>query len=285
VQLIDLVTNLAAQASASSPVRIISPYITLRALKTVCMSLPPGAGLEVVTTFDYDLFATGSSSLNALNFLAKQTNARSYSVDSLHAKAYICGTRALIGSANLTDRGLGLVHKSNIEILVPYESSNITISRLLESIDLLKKPVSSEDISLMRFRLAAERSRDKEILTRRMDLALSKDGWLPACSLKYLMQYLRDGSLYRVPSISRASILDDARHLGVVSGLRLEAVSTSQLIARIAEIPIIQLSIESRLRSDSRLPRLLKSRGCGSDQIDALDNWSEFCIMNVFGYT
>jgi phosphatidylserine/phosphatidylglycerophosphate/cardiolipin synthase-like enzyme len=59
----------------------------------------------------------GASSLGAFVFLANRPYTRIYTVDRLHAKAYICGDKALVGSANFTDRGLGLSQKANVEIL------------------------------------------------------------------------------------------------------------------------------------------------------------------------
>ena len=45
-------------------------------------------------------------------------------VPELHAKAYINNDRALVGSANLTNKGLGLHSKPNLEFLLEVDLSN-----------------------------------------------------------------------------------------------------------------------------------------------------------------
>ncbi len=82
---------------------IISPYLTSRTAEMVIGGADPATCL-VLTTFDAETFATGSSSLRTLRKLI-QNGFTIRAVDNLHAKVLISGNDVFIGSQNLTARG------------------------------------------------------------------------------------------------------------------------------------------------------------------------------------
>lgn len=282
---IDLVLDLVSSANDHDPVQIISPYITAKPIRSIQRAIGNDTHLEVTAVFSYELFTNGSSSLGAFSILSKRANTVIYAVDNLHAKVYISGKSALIGSANCTDRGLGLSSQSNIELLSMVDSGDRSIVNLIGQINAARAIISHKDITEMQAMISSHRCQTKAIIKRRMERALAFDSWMPSCSLKYLLQYLKDGSFFRVPQISRDSITCDAQHLSIAFGDLLDSGEAYKLMANIAEIPIIQLSIECNLKKDHFLGKCLKASGVDNHQIEALENWSNFCINNMLGDT
>jgi hypothetical protein len=273
-QVIDLLSS----GKASKQLSIISPYITIRPVKAVAKVIDVHTQIDIVTDFSYDNFMNGASSLGAFVFLANRPNTRIYTVDRLHAKAYIWGDQALVGSANFTDRGLGFSQHANVEILTRVGLDDESIKDLMQQIDDRKRSVTQPEIQEMIAQLSCQRARHRAVIRQRVQSILSRTNWLPSCSLRYLIQYLTDGSLYRVPLISRANINDDAHFLESKLDIVLISHDTESLIGKILEIPIVQLAVECRLRGDMYLAKCLKANGTSPSQIDALENWSDYCI-------
>lgn len=275
------IVNLVSENPIAERLIIISPYITIRPVKAIVRILSDRTKIDVITDFSYDNFLNGSSTLGAFMFLSKRAGVRISTVDNLHAKAYIWGDKALIGSANFTDRGLGFSLQPNLEILSLVRCTDKSLVELLMKIDEKKRHIETGEIVAMLTRLSNEKTGHRVIIKKRLDSILLHDNWLPSCSLRYLLQYLRDGSLYKVPLISRNKISDDAYYLESKSKISLDALNPKAFLEKILEIPIIQLAVECRLRGDNYLVKCLRARHIGLNQIDALDNWSEFCIMNT----
>ena len=275
------VINLLSETEHSMHLSIISPYITVRPVKAIAKIVPIHTEIDIITDFNHDSFMKGSSSLGAFAFLASRARTRIFTVDRLHAKAYLWGSKALIGSANFTDRGLGFSHHANIEILTQVSRDDESIKRLLNQIEDSKKPVTQNEIQKMIFRLSSEKTRQRTIIRQRVRSVLSRVNWVPSCSLRYLIQYLSDGSLYKVPLISRSKINDDARFLENHYEIKLADQNIGKIVGRIMEIPIVQLAVECRLRGDTYLSKCLKAMDVSMNQIDALENWCDFCISHI----
>jgi hypothetical protein len=273
-QVIDLLSS----GKGSKHLSIISPYITVRPVKAVAKVIDVHTEIDIVTDFSYDSFMHGASSLGAFVFLSNRPNTKIFTVDRLHAKAYIWGDQALVGSANFTDRGLGFSQHANVEILTRVGLDDESVKDLMQQIEDRKRSVTQPEIQGMIAQLSCQRARHRAVIRQRVHSILSRTNWLPSCSLRYLIQYLTDGSLYRVPLVSRANINDDAHFLESKLDIVLISHDTESLIGKILEIPIVQLAVECRLRGDMYLAKCLKATGTSPNQIDALENWSDYCI-------
>ena len=105
---------------ANSEILIISPYLTLDTLSDVLSGAPEGIDVTVICSWrDRDLLF-GSSHLETYHLC--RDNGWALRVDhdrmprTIHLKAYVVdGEHAMIGSANMTGRGMG----DNIESLLP----------------------------------------------------------------------------------------------------------------------------------------------------------------------
>ncbi|APT92652.1 hypothetical protein CPHO_06815 [Corynebacterium phocae] len=96
---------------------LTSPYLTYRICNEIAASvegLP--FNVVVVTALNAAAVANGYQSVVGLEKLLKLENVTVKHVSHLHAKCFIVGTQAMLGSANLTDAGLGNATRSNHEL-------------------------------------------------------------------------------------------------------------------------------------------------------------------------
>ena len=104
-------------------VLLTSPYLTTRVCRQIADSLAKSRFHGVViTTLDPSAVAGGYLMIQGLRGLLK-AGIEVRDVDRLHAKCFIVGSQAMLGSANLTGPGLGLAAKSNRELGVTLDAS------------------------------------------------------------------------------------------------------------------------------------------------------------------
>lgn len=96
-----------------------------------------------------EVFLGGSSELSAVSW-SLENGFQVYHVDNLHAKAYIFGDCSVVGSANCTNRGLGLNNdsKNSLEYLVCIDKA--LTDPLLEEIEQRCSQVEMSDVQEMR---------------------------------------------------------------------------------------------------------------------------------------
>jgi hypothetical protein len=118
----------------ASLITLVSPYLSLRPCKTFFSNQQPRL---VITTFDLDLFLSNSSDLNAILWLLAQGIEVRY-CNRLHAKLIVGESSSLIGSANFTNRGIGMPGcQCNLEAVFTVDNLD-----MCEQLKELKKPSS-----------------------------------------------------------------------------------------------------------------------------------------------
>jgi len=210
----NLLRSLVGEAKHINPLRqIISPYLTRFAVQ----SLKPyfSDDISLVTLFDRDVFACFSSDISALRY-AFDVGIKLYSVDNLHAKAYVFRDFCYVGSANCTNRGLGLgsCGHANIEILAAV--SHADISTQLQQIKHMSKPVYENDLALMERQL---------LLTGTSRCASANRAEIASCLDQAVFPARQPFSLYfdaisfesntSLPASSRLSIREELSEFGV----------------------------------------------------------------------
>lgn len=95
---------------------IAAPYVKENSLRRLLEQLPHLANLTCVTRWQVGDIAAGVSD-TTVRALVKSFGGVFRLHPSLHAKYYRFDDEVLIGSANLTDAGLGIGHATNLEIL------------------------------------------------------------------------------------------------------------------------------------------------------------------------
>ena len=104
--------------SASGGIVIVAPYIKSYTLRSLLAVIPPDADdLTCITRWLPEDIASGVCDTEILEDISSR-NGRLLVHPHLHAKYYRAGNRCLVGSANLTGRGLGWKTPANLELLV-----------------------------------------------------------------------------------------------------------------------------------------------------------------------
>ena len=113
---------------AQNDVIIVAPYIKTYTLRRLISDLSHElTSLTCVTRWLPEDIAAGVSDLDIFSIINTKQGGRLLVHPHLHAKYYRGDERCLLGSANLTSRGLGWTTPANVELLVelPWESQGL----------------------------------------------------------------------------------------------------------------------------------------------------------------
>lgn len=105
-----------ALVEADGPALLTSPYLSFSTCDAIAVAARDQTHPWIlVTALDPRSVAGGSLSVNGLRVLL-EAGVEIRHVDRLHSKCFIIGSRAMLGSANLTAAGLGRTRKPNREL-------------------------------------------------------------------------------------------------------------------------------------------------------------------------
>jgi len=105
--------------SATDSLVVAAPYIKARTLERILGEIASAVtSLICVTRWLPEDIAAGVCDLEILEIVNRRPGGRLVVHPHLHAKYYRADNRCLVGSANLTGRGLGWVTPANVELLV-----------------------------------------------------------------------------------------------------------------------------------------------------------------------
>lgn len=104
--------------NAAESVLFVAPYIKSNAMNQFLSTIPEGVGsIKCITRWLPEDIASGVCDLDIWEKITNR-GGELFVHPHLHAKYYRADDRCLVGSANLTKRGLGWASPSNIELLV-----------------------------------------------------------------------------------------------------------------------------------------------------------------------
>lgn len=113
----DMVLN--AICTASRDLLLVAPYIKSSSLERAIDSIPSGSiSLTCITRWLPKDIAAGVCDLDIFDRILGYPDGKLLIHPHLHAKYYRIDHRCLIGSANLTNRGMGWATPANVELLV-----------------------------------------------------------------------------------------------------------------------------------------------------------------------
>lgn len=104
---------------------LTAPFIKTDALNEILDSLLSAVKVTVITRWVPEEIASGVSDLGIWNLICERPSTELRLYPSLHAKYYRFDAAALVGSANLTRRGLGWTKNANLELLVEIASTDL----------------------------------------------------------------------------------------------------------------------------------------------------------------
>ena len=129
---IDRVQQLFSQAK--NRIVIVSAFIGTQALSSLLSVVPASVSKNIYVRWRLqDIYSRATDP--EIFEIAKQHSAILMYHNDLHAKAYIADDKAFIGSANATRLGLGMLPRSNLELLALYDASSPEVEELLSALE------------------------------------------------------------------------------------------------------------------------------------------------------
>jgi len=178
-ELLDLIHN------ATSRIFIVAPYMKLAVVRRLLSSFPETVSdFTCITRWLPEDIASGVCDLEILSYIEEFQGGKLLVHPKLHVKYYTNGVKTLVGSANLTARGLGWNMSPNLELLVslPYEFPGLKSweARLIDSsiraTEQLKEQINEQAEELKKSQSIQEHSEVKE------DICNESEGfWVPRC--------------------------------------------------------------------------------------------------------
>lgn len=133
---------------SESTIELYAPYISSSALREVIKSKNSKARVAIVTTWKISDIAFGASDLSIYPY-CKDNGIFLFLNQDLHLKTFVSDYRKLLtGSANLTNRALGLSAKANYETLVkvdnPPQPYLVYLSRIRKEATLVTDEIAAQ---------------------------------------------------------------------------------------------------------------------------------------------
>ena len=173
------IKSLLRNAPPQADVVLCAPFIKEQVFHSLLLNIGRRAKLRVFTRWYPWEVAMGVSDLEVLELCNDRPKTQLYLVDNLHAKAYVAGEQALIGSANLTATALGWSEQPNIEILTEIPATAEELSTLL----LMLERNCREATSRERRKIAEEATRLSVPASPESHVRyVLSSPWLPRCA-------------------------------------------------------------------------------------------------------
>lgn len=218
--------------SQSGPMVVVSPFIKRAALESILRSHPKDSPLTVYTRWNPLEVLLGVSDPTILHVVSNGYPDRQvFLAQRLHAKLYVRGKTALVGSANVTFPGLGLGGYRNTELLVPVPTSSPEVVALT---DRLRHSAVLADSTIMQNVLDQAGELDATNRTSFAELAeLYRDPlddiadgsfpvlsiWMPRTSEPRRLFDVYAGTSTRIMETTKADAAYDLQELGLEPGL------------------------------------------------------------------
>ena len=149
--------------AANDRVVIAAPYIKSPTLRRLLDAVPETVSECIcVTRWLPEDIASGVCDLEILDDLAQARGGRLLVHPHLHAKYYSNGRQSLVGSANLTARGLGWHTPSNVELLVALPAEFAGLAEWEEA--LISSAVPAAPELQERLRVQAEKLNEEQVI-------------------------------------------------------------------------------------------------------------------------
>lgn len=240
---------------ANLEIVLAAPFIKRHIIEQLLQVISDDIDLKVVTRWHPAEIASGVSDVDIWLPIQTRTNSRLLLRSNLHAKYYRGDNQCLVGSANLTGKGLGTVTHSNLELLLDSEVTEEL--RAFEELLLQGCVQVDQDIFEAMKTLADAISPQLE---EQLDTtyAVTEDApqsveplsvWLPR--LRHPEQlFVAYTSPNRLTTASREQALDDLAVLQLPSGLSRDVFENS-VAMQLLQMPLVR-KIDSFLEQPRR---------------------------------
>lgn len=266
-------------AAAAGEVLIVAPYIKMGAFRALLDKIKPSATLVCITRWLPEDIASGVCDLEIFDALTARPKSSLFVQPHLHAKYYRGDDRCLVGSANLTARGLGWVTPANVELLVELpvdfpgvvqweaalRASSVTATpelrdRVAEAAALLKSTAALPAVP--------------EVNEEHVEPAPQAQ-WLPTCPVpERLWTVYRGGAEATMVSSARDAAQKDLKALSPPAGLT-QPLFTAYVSGILRQMPLmIEIdTLASTGLTDAQAHDFLISRSGDIDGFSAEQSW------------
>ena len=230
--------------NASDRLIIVAPYIKSAAIRRLFASVPGTvAELTCITRWLPEDIASGVCDLEIFDDILSVPGGRLLVHPHLHAKYYSNGQQTLVGSANLTSRGLGWYTPANVEILVALPADFPGLANW-ESI-LLESTIEATKQLRQQLRIQADQLKEAGSLRHSPEVEPETGGpnritrWVPQCPVpdRLWEVYCGRGADSIVSSAFRAA-QDDLKALSPPQGLTQE-LFTAYVAGILRQMPLV----------------------------------------------
>lgn len=255
-----LVEDLAARATTVAC--LIAPFIKVATLTRIVDMLPVTVRLTVITRWRPEEIAAGVSDLEVWDVVQGRPNSELRLCHELHAKMYRFDDRCAVGSANLTDAGLGWSKSPNLELLVPMPAAGPAID--LEREAMFRSAPATRQIYEAMLAVAKQLEKVQALA----EVALPPDlprvrfaEWLPRTRFPQMVERAYRGEWGKLTEASQEAAAFDLAALQLPNGLDHEQVK-AYVGAFLMTHPLVQAidGYLTRPRRFGEVRRLLAAR-------------------------
>ena len=207
---------------------IAAPYIKSPTIRRLLKVVPNTVTrLICITRWLPEDIASGICDIEIFDDILGKQGGQLFVHPHLHAKYYTNGQQTLVGSANLTSRGLGWHMPSNVELLVTLpaalpglaEWESRLLTSAIEATDHLRQQIQAQ-ADMMKYENTVNHTPEVEEETEELD---SPSLWIPKCPVpERLWEVYRGSGTDTMVSSARQAASDDLRTLSPPQGLNKE---------------------------------------------------------------
>lgn len=232
------------QSVTNSEVLIVAPYIKSETLQKILAALPNEVSeICCITRWRPEDIATGVCDIEILEDITNR-NGKLFAHPHLHAKYYRAGDRCLVGSANLTGRGLGWRTPANLELLIelPYDFPGLKAWEL----ELMESSVLATPEMRDQIMQEAEQIKYDGItygipeVENGSESILPISHWVPTCPVPdRLWSVYNGGGMDTMVSSARQAALNDLSALAPPRGIKSQTLFEAFIAGILRQMPLI----------------------------------------------
>jgi hypothetical protein len=265
--------------TASSEVILVSPFINYSLFKQCLESVPTGVPLTLITTWRLEDLVSGFNDLGIKTLLETRENSTLKLLWNLHAKYYRIDSTVLVGSGNLTHRGLNAGGVGNSEVMLRVDQNFAGMGKYEQHLvdqsvfpdeeyfqELLKK---IEALKLQR----AEESRVPQV----SPIVQLNDKWKPYCEMPNLLFGVYEKDTRAIDQQMIALAKSDLLYIDAAEGMNRDGFNLH--VRNVLAQSALFAEVISKLRSSGGITseegyRIVKAIFPEISKDDALQIWS-----------
>ena len=258
---------------------LVSPYLSLRPCKTFVSNQKPQL---VITTFDLELFLSNSSDLNAILWLLAEGIEVRY-CNRLHAKLIVGKQSSLGGSANFTNRGIGMPGcQGNLEAV-------FTVDNFEHEIELIVQNITEESNTLSENKALDMCNQIKE--TKKVSSEnhktdwqeISEHNWVPSSPQIRDYFHVSQNNLTKLIKDDFSNIQSDLAYLNLPASYGSQNAFKKNLknalLTEQCFKPALRFCVDSNQIEPAEITELIKSKYVNLEASDiyTLAEWISYC--------